>query len=404
MPAQALSDVKVLDFTHYISGPYCTKLLADYGADVVKVERPDGGDGSRRMGPFPNDDPHIEKSGLFLHLNTNKRGITLDLNTDGARQVVMKLVKDVDVVVESFRPGTMDSFGLGYDALRAINPSVVVTSISNFGQTGSYRDFKGSEIIFYAMGGEMFSTGLDHREPVKMGGDVVLYQAGATAAVATMGALFAARLQDIGQQVDISIMETQIGSIDRRMSALIAFQYTGETSHRRPLDNTGGYPQGVYPCKDGYVEITGGGNYFPRSVKMLGEPEALKDPKWYAPEAQQDSDLKAEFEEYFYPWVLGRTKHEVWHAAQAAHVISAPLNTIEDLNNDEFFIDRGAFAKFDHPQAGNLRYPGRPFVMERSPWSVRRPAPMLGQHNEEVLGRLGYSKHDVEMLTDQRNF
>ncbi len=401
MQDQALSDIKVLDFTNYISGPYCTKMLADYGADVLKIERPDGGDGSRRLGPFPDDEPHLEKSGLFLHLNTNKRSLTLNLKTESAKQVVRSLVKDADIVVESFQPGTMEKLGMGYATLSSINPGLVMTSISNFGQTGPYRDYKGSDAIFYAMGGEMYSTGVEEREPIKMADAVVLYQAGSTPAVATMGAFFAARLQKIGQHVDVSIMETQIGTIDRRMSMLIAYQYTGEISRRRPLENTGGYPQGVFPCKDGYVEITGGGGYFPRTVKMLGEPEFLEDPKWHTPEAQSDRNLQAEFEEYFLPWILSRTKQEAWHAAQEARVISAPINTIEDLNNDASFQKRGAFAEIEHPEAGLLRYPGRPFIMEDSPWSVRRPAPLLGQHNGEILTCLGYSKADIVRLMQQ---
>ena len=401
IPPQALSDIRVLDFTHYISGPYCTKLMADYGAEVLKVERPDGGDMARRSGPFPDDNPHHEKSGLFLHLNTNKRGITLNLKSAEGQKIVRQLVREVDVVVESFRPGVMARLGLDYESLRNMNSEIVMTSISNFGQSGPYRDFKGSEIAFYGMGGEMFTTGVAEREPLKMGGDVIQFQAGATAAVATMGAVFAARLQNIGQQVDVSIMETQVGSIDRRMPLLIAYQYTGEVSQRQSLNSAGGYPGGFYPCKDGYVELTGGRVYFPRIVKMLGEPEFLKDPKWYQPGAQQDDDLKAEFEEFFYPWILSRNKQEIWMAAQDARVLSGPLNTIEDLQNDSNFIDRGAFAEIEHPKAGTLRYPGRPFIMEKSPWAIRHPAPMLGQHNREVLIDLGYTDDEIVSLRQQ---
>ena len=401
MPDQALSDVRVLDFTHYIAGPYCTKLLADYGADVLKIERPDGGDGSRRLGPFPNDEPHPEKSGQFLHLNTNKRGLTLNLKTETARNIVRELVKDVDIVVESFRPGTMEGFGLDYESLKSINPDLVMTSISNFGQTGPYKDFRGSEIIFYGMGGEMYSSGLEDREPIKMGGNVVQHQAGAAASVATMGALFTARLQDVGQHVDVSIMETQVGSIDRRMTMLIAYQYCGEVSKRVPF-GTLGYPIGVYLCEDGYIDILGGGLiYFPRVVKMLGEPELFKDPKWRTSTAQRDLDLKAEFEEYFIPWCLERTKYEIWYTAQESRVLSGPINTMEDLANDPNFNERNAFAEIDHPEAGRLKYPGRPFIMNESPWSIRRPAPLLGQHNEEVLTGIGYTKEDIVRLREQ---
>ena len=402
MSEMALSDVRVLDFTHYISGPYCTKLLADYGAEVVKVERPDVGDGARRLGPFPGDVPHPEKSGLFLFLNTNKRGITLNLKTEAARKIVREVVKDVDIVVESFRPGTMARFNLGYEDLKAINPTLVMVSISNFGQTGPYRDYQGSEIIFYGMGGEMYSTGLEDREPIKLGGTVGLYQTGAAAAVATMGAYFTAAWQDVGQHVDVSMMETQAGSVDRRMSRLIAYQYTGEISYREP-SVTGGVPSAtVYPCADGYLAISAGGRrYFPRIAEILGDPEALRDPKWYAPDAQRDPELRAEFEEYFLAWSLQRGKHEAWRTAQEAHVLSGPLNTMEDVYNEPFLNEHGAFAEIEHPEAGLLKYPGRPFIMNESPWSVRRPAPLLGQHNVEVLTGLGYSQDDIVALRQQ---
>ena len=400
MPDQALSDVKVLDFTNYVAGPYCTKLLADYGADVVKVERPDGGDRARRMGPFPQDIPHPEKSGIFLHLNTNKRGITLDLKTRAAVNIVRELVKEVDLVVESFRPGTMARFGLDYASLKEINPRLVMTSISNFGQTGPYRDFRAADIMFYGMGGEMYSTGLRDRDPLNLATNVVLYQAGAAAAVATMGAVYAAMGQGPGQQVDVSIMETQVGSIDRRMSNLVAFQYTGETIGRGPF-GTSGYPNGLYECEDGYLLVSGGRAYFPRVVRMLGEPEALTDARWSTREAQGDAGMKAEFEEYFQAWIKPRKKYDAWRIAQDARVLSGPLNNIADLIKDPVFDERGAFADISHPEAGDLKYPGRPFIMNESPWSVNRPAPLLGQHNGDILGGLGYSGDDVVRLQQQ---
>lgn len=397
MSEQALSDVKVLDFTHHIAGPYCTKLLASYGADVIKVERPGVGDVSRRLGPFPGDVPHVEKSGLFLHLNTDKRSITLNLKTEAARKLVHELVANVDIVVESFRPGTMSRFGLGYDDLKAVNPALVMTSVSNFGQTGPYRDYQGSEIIFYGMGGEMGSTGLEDREPVKLGGTVGLYQAGAMAAVATMGALFAARYQDIGQHVDVSIMETQLGTQDRRTSSLVGYQYTGENNPRVPL-STAGYPIGIYPCQDGYFDLLGGLVYFSRVVRMLGEPDFLQDPKWYTPTAQTDPDLKEEFEAYFLAWCMEHTRKEIWEIGQAVSVLCAPVNTVEDVINDPVLAERGSFSQLSHPEVGEVRITGRPFIMTETPWQIRRPSPLLGEHNEEVLASLGYGKTDVSRL------
>lgn len=401
MAQTALSDITVLDFTHYIAGPYCAKLLADYGAEVVKVERPGSGDAARAMGPFPCDEPHPEKSGTFLHLNTNKRSMTLDLKTDGGRGVALELAKRADAVIESFRPGTMERFGLGYDALSAANPELVMTSISNFGQTGPYRDWRGSELIFYGMGGELGSTGVREKEPVKLGGTVGLYQAGAVAAYATLGAIFAARDEGAGQRVDISLMETQAGSIDRRMSMLLAYRYNGEISGRASLGaepDRSGYPSGTYPCADGYFQITGGGNYFSRVRDMLDDPDELAGDEWTTPEAQADGEMAGLFDAVFYPWLLDRGKYEIWERAQRSRVLSGPLNTMEDLQRDPVFQRRGAFAEIDHPEAGRLTYPGRPFIMGATPWAVRRPAPTLGQHTDEILSEMGASAEEIAEL------
>ena len=397
----ALSNIEVLDFTHYIAGPYCTKLLADYGADVIKVERPGAGDGARKLGPFPKDEPHPEKSGTFLHLNTNKRSVTLDLKTAQGRDIARDLASKADAVVESFRPGTMDRLGLGYETLSEINPALTFTSISDFGQTGPYRDWRGSEIIFYGMGGELYSTGVAEKEPLKLGGTVGLYQAGVMAAFATLGAIMAAKSEGIGQHVDISLMEVQAGSIDRRMSMLLAYQYNGEITRRTPLgeaSGSGGYPAGVYPCEDGFFQITGGGKYFERVRNTLGNPDELAGDEWLTPEAQADEEMQGLFEAFFYPWLLDRTKQEAWTQAQASRVLCGPLNTMADYLRDEVFRKRGAFAEVDHPVAGTLTYPGRPFMMEATPWSIRRPAPLLGQHTEEVLTELGMSDAEVESL------
>lgn len=397
----ALSNIKVLDFTQTIAGPYCTKLLADYGADVIKVERPGTGDSARRMGPFPKDEPHPEKSGTFLHLNTNKRSVTLDLKTHRGREIARELASQVDVVVESFRPGTMDEFGLGYDALSELNPALTYTSISNFGQSGPYRDWRGSEIIFYGMGGELYSTGVEEKEPLKLGGTVGLYQSGVMSAFATLGAVLGSGADGVGQHVDISLMEVQTGSIDRRMSMLMAYQYNGEITGRMPLGQatgSGGYPSGVYPCEDGFFQITGGGKYFERVRDMLGNPEELSGDEWMTPDAQADEEMEGLFEAFFYPWLLDRTKHQAWNEAQASRVLCGPLNKMGDFLGDEFFVGRGTFAEVEHPIAGRFTYPGRPFMMNASPWSIRRPAPLLGQHTDEVLAELGKSEAEIESL------
>ena len=398
MADQALADVKVLDLTWYIAGPYCTKLLADYGADVIKVERPGEGDPARRMGPFLGDDPHPEKSGLFLHLNTNKRGITLNLKSQTGKKLFKELVKDVDILVESFSPGVMERLGLSYEELEKLNPRLVMTSISNFGQTGPYRDFKSADIITYAMGGPMFATGLPDQPPLRLGPYVMQYQTGATAAVATMVSLHAGELRGSGEHVDVSLMEAEMGNIDRRPTMLLAYQYTGSVSERLPLG--GGFAYGVHPCKDGYIDLVGRYPNFDKVARMLNMPELLEHPRFPDAVEQTKPEVVAEFKEIFLPWLMAHTKREIWQAAQKERIVSAPIYTTEDLVTDPHFQARASFVDVEHPATGTFKYPGPPFRAE-TPWKLRHPAPLLGQHNEEIYRRLGYTEEDLVKLRER---
>jgi len=399
MAEQALSDVKVIDLTHFIAGPYCTKLLADCGADVIKIERPGGGDPTRRMGPFLKDEPHPEKSGLFLHLNTNKRSITLNLKAEAGKRILKELVQDADILVESFSPRVMPSLGLDHDTLHKVNPKLVMTSISNFGQTGPYRDFKASEIVLCGMGSEMYSCGVPEREPLKLGGTVVQYQAGNVAAVATMTALFAARDSGVGDHVDLSIMEVHLGSIDRRSTMLVFHQYTSEV-HSRVIPTLVSYPMGVRMCKDGFFDIWGGGivQAFTFVVDWMGMPELME--QFGSVEAQMNPEKEAEFDAIFLPWCLERNKLEIWETAQKARVKLGPINTTEDLLRTPHFHERGFWVEMDHPAMGKVTCPGAPYKMCETPWQVNRPAPLLGQHNEEVYSGIGYSGEDLVKLKE----
>jgi len=393
----ALAHVKVLDLTSHLAGPYCTKLLADYGAEVIKVERPDGGDPARRSGPFPGDVPHPEKSGRFLHLNTNKMGITLNLKTATGVKLLKELVKEADILVENFSPGVMDRLGLGYKVLDEINPRLVMTSISNFGQTGPYRDFKATELILAAVAGTSYSSaeGKSEREPLKYPGEMLQYLAGTTAAAATLMAYFSAQLKGVGQQVDVSIIEPKLGSADRM---LLMWEYSKAPSTREGPRREGRYPNGVYPCRDGYVNFMASGDRFwSRITRMIGMPELAQDPRF-----RTTSDRMmhhGDFDAIFYPWLVEHTMLEIFEAAQHERVPCGAVYTADNLPEDPNYRARGFFVEIDHPVAGTFTYPGAPIKLGEGGWSLRRPAPTLGQHNEEVLcGRLGYSKEGLVQL------
>jgi crotonobetainyl-CoA:carnitine CoA-transferase CaiB-like acyl-CoA transferase len=402
MSDQALSDVKVLDLTWHIAGPYCTKLLADYGAEVIKVEKPGEGDPARRMAPFFKDDPHPEKSGLFLHLNTNKKGITLNLKSAKGKKILKELAKDADILVESFRPHVMPSLGLDYETLEQINPKLLMTSISSFGQTGPYRDFKASEIVEYAMGGEMYSTGTAGREPLKLGGNVTQYQAGTVAAVSIMGGLYAARSQGVGQHVDVSIMETQAGSTDRRIIYLLAYACAGVITTRWPPPREAVrmmiLPQGVYPCKDGFVNTLSLPQWWPRYLEAMEMPELKDDPRF---QNIFSAEAGMEFDAIWYSWLADRTKDELFEIFRRANIASAPVNSPEDILSNPHLKAREYFTEIDHPETGKVTYPGAPIHMMETPSKARYPAPLLGQHNKEVYcDRLGYTREDLVKLRE----
>lgn len=402
MSEQALSDVKVLDLTWHIAGPYCTKLLADYGAEVIKVEKPGEGEPARRMGPFFKDDPHPEKSGLFLHLNTNKKGITLNLKSAKGKKILKELAKDADILVESFRPHVMPSLGLDYETLEQINPKLLMTSISSFGQTGPYRDFKASEIVEYAMGGEMYSTGTAGREPLKLGGNVIQYQAGTVAAVSTMGGLFSAQSQGVGQHVDVSIMETQAGSTDRRIIYLLGYACAGVITTRWPPPREAVrmmiLPQGVYPCKDGFVNTLSLPQWWPRYLEAMEMPELKDDPRF---QNIFSAEAGMEFDAIWYSWLADRTKDELFEIFRRANIASAPVNSPEDILSNPHLKAREYFTEIDHPETGKVTYPGAPIHMMETPSKARYHAPLLGQHNKEIYcDRLGYTREDLVKLRE----
>jgi len=384
---QAFDDVRVLDLSRWVAGDYCAKLLGDLGADVIKIEKPGEGALTRHQGPFPGDIPDPERSALFLHLNTNKRSVTLNLDSDSGRQILLDLARTADVVVEAFRPGTMERLGLGWDDLAAVNPRLVLTRISSFGQSGPYRNYEATNLTLEAMGTAMHMSGLADRPPLRRPGELSQYSIGSTAAEATAAALLVAKLQGEGQVVDVAGFESLLTGFDRRIMTITGQQYVGDDPPRGKA--AGALPVGAFPCADGYVMFTILLPYVLPLVKLLDDP-ALND--MFAADPMAVMSRPAEFKELLdaalYPWLLARTKEQVMTEAQAGGVPVTAVYDVADIRASDHFRGRGVFATLDHPRAGTLEYLAPAIRMDAGP-SLRRPAPLLGEHTAEVLGELG---------------
>jgi crotonobetainyl-CoA:carnitine CoA-transferase CaiB-like acyl-CoA transferase len=386
-------DLKVLDLGAGVPGPYCAKLFSDYGADVIKVEPP-AGEPARLRGPYPGDDPDPEKSALFLYLNTNKRGVTLDWRTPRGRELLWRLLAWADVVVENGAPSDLARSSIAWEDVEAVNPALVWTCVTPFGLTGPYRDYPADEITLFAISGRMWSHGTAEREPLRYAPDMAWFQAGATAAVATLGAVMAARRFGIGQEADVSVLEALAGNVDARS---IFSAMTGQPA-QRPQAVQASSLAGVVPCQDGYMlMIAGGERFFRRLARAIGREDLLQDERFSTPAARQQH--AGELDAVVLPWLADRTRREVFEQLQAFSVMCAPVQMAGDAFEDPQLRHRGYFRQVQHPVAGRLPYPGPPFVMERTPSLITRAAPLLGEHNREVyLGLLGLPEDDLAVL------
>jgi crotonobetainyl-CoA:carnitine CoA-transferase CaiB-like acyl-CoA transferase len=387
LPDQALSGLVVLDLSENISGPYCTKLFADYGAEVIKVEKPPLGDPSRCAGPFPNDQPDPEKSGQFLFLNTGKKSITLNLESEDGSQIFKRLVKGADILIENFRPGVMASLGLDYEVLADLNPALIMTSISYFGQWGPYRDWDGSDIVAQAMGGLMGLTGEADREPLMLPLSQAEFQAGLNAAVATLSALYLLDETGDGQHIDVSLQEAVASILE---ASLTMYHYSGFVRERTGSRHHLQCPSRVMPAKDRHIHVQAGANWNHFSA-FLEEPR-LMEPRLASILRYNYAD---EVEGLIRPRLEKRDSVEIFVSGQEWRIPFALVLQTDELMRDPQHEARGFFQQIDHPIASRLTYPGAPFKMSETPPAIRR-APLLGEHNEEVyIGMLGLSEENV---------
>lgn len=379
-----LEGMKVLELGNMASAAYTTKLLADLGADVIKIEEPNG-DPARLRGPFPGGMVDSEKSGLFLYLNTNKRSVTLDLPSE--HDELLRLVQWADILVHNYSPRDMAARSIAYKTFCEINPRLVMCSISPFGLTGPHKDYHAYELtLAHAGGWAWLSPGaLESPDlpPLKAFGQQCGFQGGLAAATATLGAYCRALSTGTGEHIDLSVQAFIASFLEQ---AVVYYSYLGRVASR--LGQRYMYPWGMYECQDGLIFIVvPEEDQWERLVELMGNPEWTR---WdifagRTNRIKNQDALKVYVEEWTRQWKV----EDLFHAAQAQRLCVAPVLTMAGLEQQEQLRARNFFVEVSHPRAGTLTYFGPPYQLQEPWWQIRRPAPLLGQHNEEIKTSLG---------------
>jgi crotonobetainyl-CoA:carnitine CoA-transferase CaiB-like acyl-CoA transferase len=416
----ALDDVRILDLTGEL-GAYCTKLLADLGADVIKIEPP-GGDPARLIGPFYHDEPGPATSLSFLNLNTSKRSVTLNLEDEAGREAFRKLVPTADIVVEAFPPGYLDSLGLGYDALRALRPDLILTSITGFGGWGAHARYLAPDIVGVAMAGIMWLAG-DPQDPPNLPYGAQGYLcASIQAASGTMLALYHRDLTGEGQRVDVSMQEALLIAQETAMQAYdMTKSVRGRTGARVALP----FPVpglGPYEALDGWIWSyvgTPAGAPWSELLKWIEEEGQAEDLTHEThrsvidqldlrfltslalnrEEREKHSPSLARIEEVLKPFFASKGKWELYEEGQRRRLLIGIVSTPEDLGKNPQLNARRWFQEIEHPELGaTLRYPGPPYRLSETPWRIARRPPLQGEHTAEVLAEAGYTPEQLAAL------
>jgi len=386
----ALEGLRVLDLTRVLAGPYATMVLADLGADVIKVELPGVGDDARHYGPYIDGE-----SAYFLSLNRNKRSITLNLKSPHGQRVFRDLVPLVDILVENFRPGTLDRLGLGYETLRDLNPRLIYAASSGFGRTGPYSPRPAYDAVIQAMGGLMSITGQADGEPTRVGTSVADITAGLFAIIGILSALTARERTGQGQVVDVAMLDCQVAILE---NAIARYSVTGEVPRPQGNRHPSIVPFEPFETHDGQLMVAAGNDtLWRRLCEVLERPELAEDPRFSTNPLRVTNyaDLRPLLAEVF----RGQTTAAWQTRLDAAGIPISPINTVADVMEHPQVLAREMLVQLNHPVAGKMTVPGIPVKLSDTPGALRTAAPTLGQHTEEVLLELlGYTAEQVAQL------
>ena len=391
--AKSLEGIRVLDLSRALAGPYCTMMLADMGAEVIKLEMPGRGDDSRSWGP-----PFVEgESAYFMSINRNKKSITLNMKSDKSTEIIHKLIKQSDVLVENFRPGAMERLGLDYERVKEMNPRIIYCSISGFGQDGPYRMLPGFDQVLQGMGGLMSITGELGGPPIKVGVAIADISGGMFASNGIVVALYNREKTGKGQMVDVSLLDSQVAWLTYRAGAYFA---SGEVPQPMGSGHPVIVPYQAFKAKDVYVNIAvGNDQLWERFCKAVGLENVMNDPK-FATNAKRVEN-REEIVDIISDLIVTKNGEEWLKILTDAGIPCGPIYTVDKIFADPQVLHRKMMEELDHPKAGKVKVTGIPIKLSDTPGEVETAPPVLGQHTQEILTELGYNDKDLEKLKQE---